>query len=48
MNAVKSQEWRREKEERKLAKGKLEGWNDPDVSWVVCPPLGALLNGAGY
>ena len=31
-NAVRSNDIHRQKEERKLAKGALEGWNDPDVS----------------
>ena len=31
-DAVRSQTIKREKEERKAAKGALEGWNDPDVS----------------
>ena len=31
-DAVRSEKIRREKEERKVAKGTLDGWNDPDVS----------------
>jgi RNA-binding protein NOB1 len=31
-DAVKSEDIRRQKEERKLAKGVLEGWDNPDVS----------------
>lgn len=31
-NAVKSQNIKREKQERKAAKGTLDGWDDPDVS----------------
>ena len=30
-DAVKAQERRREKEDRRVAKGTLQGWNDPDV-----------------
>lgn len=33
-DAVRSQERRKEKEDRRLAKGALQGWNDPDVSVV--------------
>lgn len=33
-NAVRSQTIKREKQERKAAKGTLDGWNDPDVSAV--------------
>ena len=31
-DAVRSNDIKREKEERKAAKGTLQGWNDPDVS----------------
>jgi RNA-binding protein NOB1 len=31
-DAVKSEDIRRQKEERKLAKGVLDGWDNPDVS----------------
>jgi RNA-binding protein NOB1 len=31
-DAVKSEDVRRQKEERKLAKGVLDGWDNPDVS----------------
>ena len=31
-NALRSEDRRREKEERRVAKGALAGWNDPDVS----------------
>lgn len=30
-DAVKSEDIRRQKEERKLAKGTLDGWDNPDV-----------------
>ena len=30
-DAVKSEDIRRQKEERKLAKGALDGWDNPDV-----------------
>lgn len=34
-DAVKTEDIRRQKEERKLAKGALDGWDDPDVGVVM-------------
>ncbi len=38
-DAVRAQEWRREKEDRRVAKGALQGWNDPDVSAALARGL---------
>lgn len=36
-DAVKSEDIRRQKEEKKLAKGALDGWDNPDVSLFYFP-----------
>ena len=35
-DALKSQNIKKHKEEKRAAKGTLEGWNDPDVSGRAC------------
>lgn len=38
-DAMRGDRIKKEKEERKAAKGALEGWNDPDVSVIILLPL---------
>lgn len=41
-DAVKSEDIRRQKEERKLAKGTLDGWDNPDVGLFLLISLTCL------